>query len=97
MKRIALIIVSVFQLAIFQQVVHARFIDPLQQERLQDGRMKIKKEELPEPARKTLGGDAFKGWSIVSAYKTKEGDYEVEMKKGDTTQTVKFDKEGKVK
>lgn len=59
--------------------------------------MKIKKEELPETARKTLEGDAFKGWSIVTVYKTKDGEYEVNLKKNDTAQTIKFDKEGKVK
>jgi hypothetical protein len=59
--------------------------------------MKIKKEELPEAARKTLEGDAFKGWSVASSYKTRSGEYEVELKKGDSMQTIKFDKDGKVK
>ena len=63
----------------------------------QSEKMKIKKEELPEAARKTLEGDAFKGWVIANSYKTKSGEYEVELKKGDNTQTIKFDKDGKVK
>lgn len=63
----------------------------------QDDKIQIKKNELPEAARKTLDGDAFKGWSITTAYKLKNGDYEVELRKGDTTQTLKFDKDGKVK
>lgn len=60
-------------------------------------RTKIKKEELPESARKTLDGDAFKGWTMAAAYKTTEGEYEVDMKKGDSVQTIKFDKDGKLK
>ena len=64
---------------------------------LQDDKVKIKKEELPEAAQKALDGDAFKGWAVAAAYKTKNGEYEVELKKGDTTQTVKFDKDGRVK
>jgi hypothetical protein len=63
----------------------------------QDDRVKIKKEELPEAARKTLEGDAFKGWTIVNSFKTKAGEYEVELKKGDNAQTIKFNKDGIVK
>jgi len=63
----------------------------------QDDKVKIKKEELPEAARQTLDGDAFKGWTMVNTYRLKNGEYEVELKKGDTTQTLKFDKSGKVK
>ncbi len=62
-----------------------------------DEKVKIKKEELPEEARKTLDGDAFKGWAVANAYKMKNGEFEVELKKGITSQTVKFDKDGKVK
>lgn len=60
-------------------------------------KVKIKKEELPEAARKTLEGDAFKGWEITNAYKLKNGEYEVEIKKADSVQTLKFDKDGKAK
>lgn len=63
----------------------------------QEDKTKIKKEELPEAAQTTLAGDAFKGWTVVNAYKTKTGEYEVELQKGANTQTVKFDKDGKVK
>ena len=63
----------------------------------QDEKIKIKKEELPEAARQTLDGDAFKGWTMVNSYRLKNREYEVELKKGDTTQTLKFDKGGKVK
>jgi len=63
----------------------------------QDEKIKITKEELPVAARQTLDGKDFKGWSIVNVYKTKTNEYEVELKKDDTTQVVKFDKDGKIK
>jgi len=63
----------------------------------QDEKTKIKKEELPEPIQKKLSGDGFKGWVVVTAYKLGGGDYQVELKKGDTTQVLKFDKDGNVK
>src|SRR4029079_18058765 len=62
----------------------------------QDEKVKVKKEELPEAARKTLDGDAYKGWAVINSYRLKNGEYEVELKKGDTTQLLKFDKGGKV-
>ena len=63
----------------------------------QDEKTKIKKEELPATAQKTLEGDAFKGWSVENVYKLKNGEFEVELKKSGTAQTVKFDKDGKMK
>lgn len=63
----------------------------------QEEKVKIKKEELPEAVLKTLDGDAFKGWTVSNSYKLKDNEYEVELKKGGNTQTVKFDKDGKVK
>ncbi|HTH56059.1 MAG TPA: hypothetical protein VL728_08425 [Cyclobacteriaceae bacterium] len=62
-----------------------------------EDRVKIKKEELPEAARKTLQGDVFKGWAVVNSYRTKAGEYEIELKKGDNVQSMKFDKDGKLK
>ncbi len=67
------------------------------QSAIQNDKAKIKKEELPEATRKTLNGDSYKGWTISSAYKLKNGEYEVKLTKGTETQTVTFDKEGKVK
>jgi len=98
MKRIALFVLFAFQLIIIpipgyskpDKVIAKNFP-------VQDGRVKVKKDELPETAKKILNSDQFKGWSIVNIYKTKEGEYEVELKKGDTTQAVKFDKEGNIK
>lgn len=58
---------------------------------------KIKKEDLPEIARHKLDSDEFKGWIVVNVYKLEGGGYEVELKKGDTTQVLDFDKEGNLK
>ena len=63
----------------------------------QQEKTKIKKEELPADALKTLEADAFKGWTVVNTFKMKNGEYEVELKKGPNSQSIKFDKEGKVK
>jgi predicted metal-binding membrane protein len=72
-------------------------IDALCRSSSQDEKTKIKKEELPEPVRTKLKGDAYKGWSVVNAYKLRSGAYEVELKKGDTTQVLTFDKDGNAK
>ena len=58
---------------------------------------KIKKHELPENARKTLDEPYYKGWSFEQAYKLPNGEYEVELKKDGSIQTISFDKDGKVK
>jgi hypothetical protein len=66
---------------------------------------KIKKEELPSAAIKLLDGDAFKGWTVVQAYRVKSKDaqgkegleYQVDVKKDNLSQTLKFDKEGNPK
>jgi len=64
---------------------------------LQDEKEKIKPEELPEPVKTTLNGDEYKGWLVQTAYRVKAKDvYEVELKKGAETKTLRFDKEGKV-
>jgi hypothetical protein len=63
----------------------------------QDDKEKIKAEDLPEAVKTTLNGDEYTGWLIQSAYKYKSKDhYEVELKKGAETKTIKLDKEGKV-
>lgn len=67
----------------------------------QTGKVKIKKEDLPSAVTEKLE-DSYEGWTIVQAYKTNSADnptkdvYEVELKKGTQTQTVKFDKDGNV-
>jgi hypothetical protein len=63
----------------------------------QDDREKIKPEELPEAVKTTLNGDEYKGWLVQTAYRIKSKDlYEVEVKKGAETKTIRFDKDGKV-
>jgi len=63
----------------------------------QGEKTKIKKEELPEPVQRKLSSDAYKGWAVVNSYKLAGEEYQVELKKGDTTQVLKFDKDGNVK
>jgi hypothetical protein len=65
----------------------------------QDQRTEIKAEALPETARKTLN-EKFKGWTVVKAFevvKAGSKEYEVELSLNNETQTVKLDKDGKVK
>src|SRR6478609_3957220 len=98
MKRVGFIMLLIFPLTLIQITGYSKQDEVISKNiPVQDDRLKIKKDELPESARKILDGDQFRGWSIVNIYKTKEGEYEVELKKGDTTQAVKFDKEGRVK
>ncbi|HYI76996.1 MAG TPA: hypothetical protein VEW65_05205 [Chryseolinea sp.] len=63
----------------------------------QEDKTKIKSEELPEAVKKSLEAQEYRGWLIDAAYHVKSTDsYEVELKNGAETKTVKFDKEGKV-
>ena len=60
-----------------------------------DEKIKIKVEELPDAVKNTLEGDAYKGWSAHAAYFNKTKDiYEVDVKKGTETKTLKFNKDG---
>jgi glucose/arabinose dehydrogenase len=62
----------------------------------QDDKMKIKSDELPEAVKKSLEAQEYKGWLINAAYHHKTADtYEVELKNGAETKTVKFTKDGK--
>jgi len=60
-------------------------------------KLKIRKEDLPDGVKKSLEGDAFKGWAVLNAYKRNNSEYEVEIKKGPNVQVLKFEKDGKVK
>lgn len=58
----------------------------------------VKFEELPEPVRKALQADEYKGWSFSQAnlFKTEKAEYyEIELKQAEKVIAVKFDKEGK--
>lgn len=98
MKKIVFSVLSILLLAntysLAKRVIRGEFSAMVYQK---EDRAKIKKAELPEATLKTLEGDAFKGWSVANSFKTKAGEYEVELKKGQNTQTIKFDKDGKVK
>lgn len=63
----------------------------------QDDKAKIKSEELPEAVKKALEAQEYRGWLIDAAYHVKSTDsYEVELKNGAETKTVKFNKDGSV-
>ena len=57
----------------------------------------VKPEELPEPIKKTLAGEEYKGWLVKEASLVKtatESHYEVSLNNEKETKTVKFNKEG---
>jgi hypothetical protein len=63
----------------------------------QEDKVKIQEDTLPEAVKKALKGDEYKDWTVSAAYLIKSADqYEIELKKGAETKTVKLDKEGKV-
>ncbi|HEU5292387.1 MAG TPA: hypothetical protein VFU05_17190 [Cyclobacteriaceae bacterium] len=72
---------------------------------LATAKAEIKKEALPKAALSLLEGDGFKGWTIAKVYRVKVKDeketdtdeYEVEVKKDDLSQVLKFDKDGNLK
>jgi hypothetical protein len=62
---------------------------------LEDEKMQIKPEELPEAVKAALNSEDYTGWQISAAYKYADKDvYEVELKNGEEVATVKFDKDG---
>jgi hypothetical protein len=73
----------------------------------QSAKEKIKKEDLPAAAIKVLDSNEYKGWMVVQVYRMKVKDaqgketsdyeYEVELKKDEITQALKFDKNGNTK
>ncbi len=62
---------------------------------LEDEKMQIQPEELPDAVKAALNSEDYTGWQISAAYKYADKDiYEVELKKGEEVATVKFDKDG---
>lgn len=71
-----------------------------------DGRKTVKAEELPEAVRKTLAGEAYKGWTVKEATQvnsTVPGDatqpktwYEVTLTNGKESKAYKFNPDGTV-
>jgi len=100
MKQILFIAIALAETSMLGQKINAWAKDgatTVHYSSLQDEKTKIKKEELPEAVRKKINGDAFKGWITVTAYKLTNGEFEVELKKSDLTQVLKFDKDGNTK
>ena len=61
-----------------------------------DEKVQIKTDEIATPVKATLATDAYKGWTIESAYHNKTKDiYEVQVKKDAEKKTLKFSKDGK--
>lgn len=62
-------------------------------------KVSIKPDSLPEGIKKTIKGEAFAGWKVVSAFLVTNADktqyYELNVKNGDETARVKLDKEGR--
>ena len=98
MKKVMIAVLSFLMLASVSLLVEGSGFDftPISTQS-QNDKVKIKKEDLPEAAKSTLNGDAFKGWAVENAYKLSNGEFEVELRKGADAQTLKFDKDGKVK
>lgn len=62
---------------------------------LEDEKVQIQPEELPDAVKAALNSEDYTGWQISAAYKYAEKDiYEVELKNGEEVATVKFDKDG---
>jgi len=66
---------------------------PLEQEKVS-----VKPENLPDGIKKTVKSDAFSGWTVVSAFLITAADktqyYELNVKNGSESARVKLDKDG---
>lgn len=86
--------VSAVQVASAQRVINA---DEQSATAQTEEKVKIKVEELPDAVKTALEGDAYKGWSASAAYYNKTKDhYEVDVKKGTESKTLKFTKDGTI-
>jgi len=65
----------------------------------EDDKTKVDPAALPDAVKTTLAGDAYKGWTVSSAWlvKTEPSYYTVELKQGDKVTTVNLTADGKVK
>ena len=64
---------------------------------VQDEKVEIMTDELPEAVRTTLSTEEYKDWTIEKAYHIKTNNhYEVKLKKGSESKSIKFDKDGNV-
>ncbi len=98
MKKVMITVLSFLMLACISLWVEGSGVDFTSiSTQFPNDKVKIKKEDLPEAARNTLHGDAFKGWAVENVYKLNNGEFEVALKKGANSQTLKFNKDGKAK
>jgi hypothetical protein len=60
----------------------------------------IKPEELPDAVKSTLATEPYSEWQVQKAYVVRGEDggqtFEAEVSKGEESQTIRFDQEGKV-
>lgn len=67
----------------------------------QEQKVKIKADQLPGPVKKTLRNDAYQGWKVVNVFlitaDEDEKSYEVELRKNQQAQLIRFDRAGKLK
>lgn len=98
MKKLFVSMVALFLLSFTaaqaQEVSKAK-AEPVAQE-VQDEKVEIKAEELPDAVQHTLKTDDYAGWTVETIYhiKNKE-EYEVKLKNGAESKKVKFKKDGK--
>jgi len=64
----------------------------------QDDKKQVEASALPEAIKKVLATDQYKQWTVASAWlvKGEKEHYELQMKKGEETTSLKFDKDGNV-
>ncbi len=80
-----------------QNVASATPATPTATEAKAEDKTPVKAEALPAAIQKALASDAYKGWTLSEAFLVKEGGkeyYELNLKQGDQTSTVKLDKDG---
>jgi hypothetical protein len=108
MKTLRLLVVTTLFITVVTSMTNAQSAKDADQsgpgKTAQSEREKIKKEQLPAAAVTLLESSAFKGWTVVQAYRIKvkgsqnkekpEYEYEVEVKKDNLVQVLKFDKDG---
>jgi len=85
--------------ASFAQTTNAPVQAPSVAATQQEEKVKVDPAALPEAVKKTLAGDAYKGWQATTAWtsKSRQDLYTVELKNADKTQTIKISKDGTVR
>jgi hypothetical protein len=95
-KVIFAIVAGVMSFGAVNVVSAQRVTTPVAQDQA-DEKVKIKVEELPDAVKTALASDSYKGWSADAAFYNKTKDnYEVQVKKGTETKTLKFSKDGNI-